>query len=83
MDDMMADILTKALLHWKVNQHVLGLGLHCPCGGVLELEGLGACADEAELYWSMACASCRSQDSYSHSITHVGHISFIGTFTFI
>jgi hypothetical protein len=45
---MMADILTKVLLHWKVNQHMLGLGLRCPCGGVLELEGLGAHADEAE-----------------------------------
>jgi hypothetical protein len=48
MDDMMADILTKVLLCWKVNQHALGLGLCHPCGGVLDLEGSGACADEAE-----------------------------------
>jgi hypothetical protein len=48
MDDMTANILTKALLHWKVNQHALGLGLHCPCRGVLELEGLKAWADEVE-----------------------------------
>jgi hypothetical protein len=48
MDDMMADILTKALPCWKVNQHMLGLGLCCPCRGVLDLEGSRACADEAE-----------------------------------
>jgi hypothetical protein len=47
-DDMMVDILTKALPHWKVNQHVLGLRLHRPYGGVLESGGSGACADEAE-----------------------------------
>jgi len=47
-DDMMVDILTKALLHWKVSQHVLGLGLHHPCGGVLESGGSGAPTDEAE-----------------------------------
>ena len=50
MDDMMVDILTKVLPHWKVNQHALRLGLHCPCGGVLELEDSGACDDEAELH---------------------------------
>jgi hypothetical protein len=48
-DDMMVDILTKVLPCWKVNQHVLGLGLRCPCRGVLELEGSGAHADEVEL----------------------------------
>ena len=48
MDDMMADILTKALPRWKVSQHTLRLGLHRPCGGVLESEGSGAPADEVE-----------------------------------
>src|SRR6266850_1234621 len=47
-DDMMADILTKALPRWKVSQHMLGLGLRRPCRGVLELGGSGAPADEAE-----------------------------------
>ena len=49
MDDMMADILTKVLLCWKVNQHALGLGLCCPCRGVFNLKGSGAHADEVEL----------------------------------
>ena len=35
-DDMTADILTKALLQWKVICHGLGLGLHQPSRGVLE-----------------------------------------------
>ena len=35
-DEMSADILTKALPRWKVSKHALGLGLHRPCGGVLE-----------------------------------------------
>jgi len=47
-DDMMADILTKVLPCWNMSQHALGLGLCCPCGGVLESGGLGAPADEAE-----------------------------------
>jgi hypothetical protein len=47
-DDMTVDILTKALPCWKVNQHMQGLGLHHPCGGVLDLEGSGTCTDEAE-----------------------------------
>ena len=42
-DDMTADVLTKALARWKVSKHVLGLGLHRPCGGVLEMES-GAAA---------------------------------------
>ena len=37
-DDMTADILTKALARWKVSKHALGLGLHRPCGGVLETD---------------------------------------------
>jgi len=49
MDDMMVDILTKVLPHWKVSQHTLGLGLCHPCRGVLESEGSGAPTDEAEL----------------------------------
>jgi hypothetical protein len=48
-DDMTADILTKALPRWKVSQHALGLGLHRPCGGVLESVSAGAPGDEAEL----------------------------------
>ena len=48
MDDMTVDILTKALPCWKVSQHALRLGLCHPCGGVLESEGSGAPADEAE-----------------------------------
>ena len=47
-DDMTADILMKALPHWKVTQHALGLGLSRPCGGVMELEWAGAPAVEAE-----------------------------------
>jgi hypothetical protein len=47
-EDMTADILTKALPRWKVSQHALGLGLHRPCGGVLELDGTGAQEGEAE-----------------------------------
>jgi transposase InsO family protein len=47
-DDMTADILTKALPRWKVSQHALGLGLHRPCGGVLESVSAGAPGDEAE-----------------------------------
>jgi len=35
-NDMTADILTKALLQWKVICHGLGLGLHQPSRGVLE-----------------------------------------------
>ena len=43
-DDMTADILTKALLRWKVACHVLGLGLHRASGGVLESQGVeGTC----------------------------------------
>ena len=38
-DDMMADILTKALPCWKVKCHGLGLGLCQVSGGVLESEG--------------------------------------------
>ena len=38
-DDMTANILTKALLCWKVLCHALGLGLHCASGGVLEIGG--------------------------------------------
>jgi len=47
-NDMTTDILTKALPCWKVTQHMLGLGLHCPCGGVMELERAGAPTVEAE-----------------------------------
>ena len=47
-DDMTADILTKALPRWKVSQHTRGLGLHRPCGGVLESGDTGAQGDEAE-----------------------------------
>jgi hypothetical protein len=39
-DDMTADILTKALLCWKVACHVLGLGLRCASGGVLKSQGV-------------------------------------------
>jgi hypothetical protein len=35
-DDMMADILTKALPCWKVACHTLGLRLRRPCGGVVK-----------------------------------------------
>jgi hypothetical protein len=38
-EDMMADILTKVLLHWKVRCHSLGLGLCQPSGGVQKSEG--------------------------------------------
>ena len=40
-DDMTADILTKALLHWKVSTHALALRLCCASGGVLESGTLG------------------------------------------
>jgi hypothetical protein len=52
-DDMMADILTKALLQWKVKYHCLGLGLHQPSGGVQESEGdeeqMQACSTQGTL----------------------------------
>jgi len=48
MDDITADILTKVLPCWKVTQHALGLGLHCPCRGVMEVEKAGAPVVEAE-----------------------------------
>src|SRR5712672_89056 len=35
-DDMIADILTKALPRWKINFHTTTLGLCCACGGVME-----------------------------------------------
>ena len=41
-DDMIADILTKALPRWKVSQHSLSLGLGRPCGGVLDSGDTGA-----------------------------------------
>jgi len=47
-NDMTTDILIKALPCWKVSQHSLSLGLCRPCGGVMELRGAGAPADEAE-----------------------------------
>jgi hypothetical protein len=34
-DDMIADILTKALPGWKVKGHTAALGLHSACGGVV------------------------------------------------
>jgi hypothetical protein len=37
-DDMTANVLTKALLHWKVMCHGLGLGLRQPSGGVVKSE---------------------------------------------
>jgi len=40
--DMTADLLTKALLHWKVVQHGLALGLGRPCGGVMNMGNSGA-----------------------------------------
>ena len=42
--DMTADILTKALLRWKVAYYVLGLGLRRTSRGVLDSEGVrGTC----------------------------------------
>jgi len=35
-DDMIADILTKALPRWKINFHTTTLGLRRACGGVME-----------------------------------------------
>ena len=35
MEDMVVDILTKALPKWKTMEHASTLGLHCTCGGVL------------------------------------------------
>ena len=35
-DDMMANVLTKVLPHWKVMCHSLGLGLHQPSKGVVK-----------------------------------------------
>jgi hypothetical protein len=37
MDDMVADILTKALPKWKINFHTTALGLRRACRGVLEI----------------------------------------------
>jgi hypothetical protein len=36
-DDMVADILTKALPKWKINFHTTSLGLRRTCRGVLEI----------------------------------------------
>jgi hypothetical protein len=47
-DDMTADILTKALLHWKVATHVLGLRLHHASRGVLDSGTLGEAKAEAD-----------------------------------
>jgi hypothetical protein len=41
-DNMAADILTKALPHWKVTQHSLGLELGHPCRGVMDSGDTGA-----------------------------------------
>jgi hypothetical protein len=35
-DDMVADVLTKALPKWKVAAHTNTLGMCCACGGVME-----------------------------------------------
>ena len=35
-EDMLADMLTKAMPKWKVAAQVIALGLHCACRGVLE-----------------------------------------------
>jgi hypothetical protein len=35
-DEMIADILTKALPRWKINFHTITLGLRRACGGVME-----------------------------------------------
>jgi hypothetical protein len=40
MDDIVADILTKALPKWKINFHTTALGLCHACGGVLEITEL-------------------------------------------
>jgi len=37
-DDMVADILTKALPGWKVKGHTAALGLRSACGGVLNCD---------------------------------------------
>ena len=34
-EDMVADVLTKALPKWKVAAHANTLGMHCTCGGVV------------------------------------------------
>ena len=46
-DDMTANILTKALPHWKVTTHTLGLGLRRASGGVLESGTPGEAEAEA------------------------------------
>ena len=46
-NNMMADILMKALSHWKVKCHSLGLGLHQLSGGVLESEVMGSMASRS------------------------------------
>ena len=47
-DDMTENILTKALLHWKVTHHAAALGLGHPCRGVLESGGLNSAGAPGE-----------------------------------
>jgi len=41
-EDMVADMLTKALPKWKVKAYITTLGLHHNCGGVMENAPSGA-----------------------------------------
>jgi hypothetical protein len=65
-DDMTTDILTKALPKWKVNYHLLSLGLHRACGGVMEvlLAARGTCtvAGAAD---SPPCSQHDNAEAYS------------------
>ena len=51
-EDMTADILTKALPRWKVEQHSLGLGLGRPCGGVMDFGPADESGAPAAMYES-------------------------------
>jgi hypothetical protein len=68
-DDMVADILTKALLKWKINFHMTALGLHRTCGGVLEIAdseehpGMESRPPATEIRVHLAMGQTRSRDT--------------------
>ena len=67
-DDMTADILTKALPKWKVNYHLLSLGLHRSCWGVSDVlpSARGSCsvADAVDFLSSPRRCDCVVSHAY-------------------
>jgi len=70
---MTADILTKALLRWKVATHVLGLRLCRASGGVLDSGTPGKPKAESDTVrhwavWEAALHAARSRADPSHQV---------------